>query len=767
MKCLLLFTSFLFTLQVGFTQVAVTNDGSLPNSSAMLDVKSTNKGLLIPRVSLTSLNDAVTITNPATSLLIYNTNDAVNGGAGFYYNAGTEVSPTWVKILTGLAAGWSLTGNAGSDPAINFIGTTDLKPLRFRVANLASGFIDIATRSTFFGAEAGANHTFATNTQSTGFGYQVMSVHSGSMNTAVGAYSMANNQQFGSRNSALGYETLFSNTTGQRNVAVGNVTLRSNTVGGLNIAIGDSTMFSNTSGSNNLAIGNNALKSNLTSSNSLAIGLNALENSTGGSNTAVGVNSLRANTTGSLNTALGNLALGNNLTGIRNTALGYNALEDNTVGYYNSGVGYSALARNTTGNYNTGVGYLAVNNNLTGDFNVGIGALALTSNRVDGNTAVGYNALNNNSYASANVAIGRDALATQSFHNSNVAFGTNNVAVGVAALFSNQPTNATNGSKNVAVGNYTLNSNTTGINNTAVGHEALNNNTSGIWNIGIGVQSLFFNTTGGSNISIGNNSMRENISGSDNVSIGVGSLYGNLTGDHNTAVGIGALNANTSGGYNTAVGSRAGSFNDANTYCTFLGYDADQTVATNFSASMALGYSSRITASNQIRIGHAGASSIGGYEAWSNLSDGRFKQNIKEDVKGLAFIMGLRPVTYTIDVPSLSTYLKEDIFRDKEGKIVQRPVDPTLLKLRSQQAQVVHTGFVAQEVEAVAKNLGYDFSGVDKPKNADDLYALRYSEFVVPLVKAVQEQQSEITDLKARIKRLEAMVEKLATKQNQ
>lgn len=53
----------------------------------------------------------------------------------------------------------------------------------------------------------------------------------------------------------------------------------------------------------------------------------------------------------------------------------------------------------------------------------------------------------------------------------------------------------------------------------------------------------------------------------------------------------------------------------------------------------------------------------------------------------------------------------------------------------SEKERMTWTGFIEQEVEQAAKDLGYDFSGVDKPKNADDLYGLRYAEFVVPLVK--------------------------------
>ena len=69
--------------------------------------------------------------------------------------------------------------------------------------------------------------------------------------------------------------------------------------------------------------------------------------------------------------------------------------------------------------------------------------------------------------------------------------------------------------------------------------------------------------------------------------------------------------------------------------------------------------------------------------------------------------------------------------------------------------KIIQSGFIAQEVEQAAKELGYDFSGVDAPKNDKDFYGLRYAEFTVPLVKAVQE-------LTARVAALEAMVKSLA-----
>ena len=80
-----------FTLTIGAFDATAQNVGigtPTPDASAQLDITAANKGLLIPRVALTSLTDAVTITAPATSLLVYNTNGAVPGGVGFYYNSG-------------------------------------------------------------------------------------------------------------------------------------------------------------------------------------------------------------------------------------------------------------------------------------------------------------------------------------------------------------------------------------------------------------------------------------------------------------------------------------------------------------------------------------------------------------------------------------------------------------------------------------------------------------------------------------------------------
>ena len=74
--------------------------------------------------------------------------------------------------------------------------------------------------------------------------------------------------------------------------------------------------------------------------------------------------------------------------------------------------------------------------------------------------------------------------------------------------------------------------------------------------------------------------------------------------------------------------------------------------------------------------------------------------------------------------------------------------------------QLVQSGFIAQEVEAAAKSLGYNFSGIDRPRNEKDLYGLRYAEFVVPLVKAMQEQQALIAALQKQVNELSRQLKK-------
>lgn len=208
------------------------------------------------------------------------------------------------------------------------------------------------------------------------------------------------------------------------------------------------------------------------------------------------------------------------------------------------------------------------------------------------------------------------------------------------------------------------------------------------------------------------------------------------------------MHDNTTGSKNIAIGRWALYYNSTNSQNTAIGYRAFSGVSTHTN-STAIGYEAEPNASNTVRLGNSSVSSIGGYANWTNISDGRFKTNIRENVAGLDFILKLRPITYNLNMDAIAGFCNTvDSLRNHETE-----------KLKAEELQ---TGFVAQEVEAAALAVGYDFHGVDKPKNEDCHYGLRYAEFVVPLVKSVQELANLNDKLVEQIDRQQKIIESLA-----
>jgi hypothetical protein len=378
-----------------FAQVAINTTNAIPNSSAMLDITSTSKGLLIPRMTTAQRNSIV---SPSKGLLVFD-----NTSNTFWYYNGSM----WQEIIIANNV-WSLTGNTSTNAATNFIGTTDNQNFRFKRNNLYAGEID--TINTTFGLSAGnitvssgkfnsdfgvkALSSNTTGINNTATGYQSLKNNtSGTYNTANGSYSLLNNAT-GINNTAFGSQALYSNTTASNNTAVGLNAMYSNTTGDFNTAVGSGGLFANTTGSSNTAIGLKAMNLNTTGSFNTGYGAKSLiNNSTGGGNTAVGANSLISNTTGNNNTATGTNALFLSTTGVSNTATGTNALFNNTTGMENVATGESSLAANSIGNDNTAIGIHSLYQNTTGNANVGIGTLTLLSN-ISGvaNTAIGAGA---------------------------------------------------------------------------------------------------------------------------------------------------------------------------------------------------------------------------------------------------------------------------------------------------------------------------------------------------------------------------------------
>ncbi len=208
-----------------------------PDRSALLDLTSTTKGLLIPRMTLAQRGN---IPNPATGLMIYQTDFL----AGFYFFDGSKwqslaanVMGQSLRAAANDEGSWGLTGNTGLSSDIHFVGTTDTSSLAFRVNNLRSGFIDYRYGNTYFGYRAGY--------RSSGFN-----------SVAIGAYAL-HEFNTGLNNVAVGYQSLPNNTTGSDNVAVGTSSLFYNSIGSQNVAIG-SQAGQRSIGDGNLFIGNRA-----------------------------------------------------------------------------------------------------------------------------------------------------------------------------------------------------------------------------------------------------------------------------------------------------------------------------------------------------------------------------------------------------------------------------------------------------------------------------------------------------------------------------
>ncbi len=314
------------------------------------------------------------------------------------------------------------------------------------------------------------------------------------------------------------------------------------------------------------------------------------------------------------------------------------------------------------------------------------------------------------------------------------ALGSENLFLGYRAGESN------GGFHNTIIG-FEAGPKNSGANNTFCGHYSGHSNTYGTYNTFYGLNTGYFNTTGDGNSLFGQSVLFSNVSGSSNCS------FGFEAGNYTTT------------SYNCFYGVYAGLTNTTGSQNTYIGYSADANGA-NYSNSSCLGYTSQLTALNQVRLGNIAVTSIGGYAGWTNVSDGRFKSNIKENVPGLEFIKQLNPVTYTLGITGIDTYLHKDQPAGDKKSNAALQEDIAARKVKE---KIVYTGFVAQDVEKVAKKLGFDFSGVDAPKNDKDLYGLRYAEFVVPLVKAVQELAAQNDALKDQLAALQTQIDQLRT----
>jgi len=467
---LLLKTVFIFTIAYAQQGVAINTDGTNPDNSAMLDIKSTVKGILIPR--LTALQKSA-IATPAAGLLIYQT----DGTAGFYYFNGSAWSPL-SSAAQGPLSGWATTGNAGTDSTIDFIGTADNQPMIGKV-NGEQVF------------------RFSQTMPVTVVGFQAGKVNTGKYNTF------------------LGYQAGAANTTGDGNLFIGNSAGAVNTTGRENIFVGTYSGNHNTGGSYNQFIGF----------------LSGQYNTTGSENTFSGYQSGQSNTSGYQNHFSGMYSGNDNTVGYQNHFEGYKAGAFNTIGNQNHFSGYFAGFHNSTANGNQFIGFEAGYSNNTGADNLFVGNLAgYTNTAANNNHFIGSSAGFSNTTGNLNFFEGNQAgyNNTTGFENyfSGYFSGHSNT-IGIQNFFAGNRSGVLNstGSYNHFVGYKAGYSNTQGLKNYFSGYKAGYSNTTGNGNYISGYTAGYNLIGGSSNTFIGNYAGFNNISGSDNVFIGYGAGY--------------------------------------------------------------------------------------------------------------------------------------------------------------------------------------------------------------------------------------------------
>ena len=402
---------FAFSIQA---QVGIGTE--TPNASSLLELSSTSKGLLVPRMTENQKN---AISSPAQGLLIFQT----NGTIGFYSYDGSN----WLHLIHGSSQGLYFgpgTGNGDNNLAV---GTSLGSGTGKRNTAIGSRALESYSGTSFDNNTAVGYYALqkvTTGQQNTGLGAEVMfELTSGSHNTAIGAQTIINST--GSGNTALGYRAGETLTTGSNNTLIGkNANVSSNNLSNA-IAIGHNAIVD---ASNKIRLGDTNVTlvetsgtvsasafvgdgSGLTGISSGATNLNGLSDAvvsnqetiiigstpnvgtTATYSTGVGKRVLESITEGDENVAMGHQALGSTTTGSYNTAMGSHVNFRNTTGNYNSSFGVRVLENTTTGSSNTGIGSSAGDTNTTGSNNTFIGRGSdANANNLTNATAIGANA---------------------------------------------------------------------------------------------------------------------------------------------------------------------------------------------------------------------------------------------------------------------------------------------------------------------------------------------------------------------------------------
>jgi hypothetical protein len=318
-----------------------------------------------------------------------------------------------------------------------------------------------------------------------------------------------------------------------------------NTTATFNTIVGGASPARTNQGTQNTAIGYNTISSSTPGDKNTAVGAWTLVSNSGIENSVLGSGAMERNLGGNGNTAIGFYAMQNNLSGSNNTALGYKAgfSSDNTTINNATAIGYQAkvAASNTIQLGADGTnGTTAITNVKTSGT---ITAGAVTYPKTDGTNGqvLTTNGAGTLAWAAASSSLGVPYTgASQAVNLGGYDLTVNGMTIGTGKV-------GGAGTLNTIIGEYALNRTTIttrGTDNTAIGHKSMGNETASA------------TSAGTKNTAVGSWTLVTN-SGQENSAVGVGALQQNQGGNQNTAMGNMALNINSSGSNNTAIGYAA------------------------------------------------------------------------------------------------------------------------------------------------------------------------------------------------------------------
>ncbi|MBU0763348.1 MAG: tail fiber domain-containing protein [Bacteroidetes bacterium] len=663
-------------------EILITDDDAYTaDSSAMLDVYSLSKGVLVPR--LTSAQRS-TIASPADGLLVFDTDD----GSFYFYSNGS-----WISLTYGNAN--SLWGRSGNRVFLNdttwHLGIGTVNPVG-KMEVKADG--DTGTEEPIFGViNFNGDTVFAVYPQGVRIYVEDDETKAGGNRAgfAVGGFSLSkgtvtNDYLCVTPDSVRIYIEEGSDSKAGPNkggFAVGGFSLSKGFTNEYFRVTDDSTRVyveDSTAGFEIANIQTGAIQNFLD--------LNKI-------NYCIGHESGSSITTGFYNSFLGYMAGKSDTSGTGNVFIGYQSGFSNTSANANVFIGYKSGHFNTVGFRNTFIGYQSGYNNKNGYENTYIGA---ESGLLGFDTNPRFNAFFGYASGYSNTGYSNSYFGHSAGYNNTG--GRENVIIGYMAGFGGI---AADFDYNTFTGAYAGFSITTGAYNTFYGYE-----------------SGYNDQTGGANVFIGSRAGYSNISGGNNVCIGYSAGYSNGSGSYNVVIGDSAGLTGTSYMRNVFIGYQAGMYEDESDRLYIENSPGDSSEALiygefdnevlTFGAMVGMG---RYPTANRLEVeGDASKTTAG---AWLANSDKRIKTDIREIESPLETVMKLRPVKfkYTTEWKSLHPSVKDhyyfnyiaqeyrEVFPESvkgSGEYLS-PGEPELLQIDTYNSQVVSVKAVQELIK--------------------------------------------------------------------